>query len=188
MKEQLLIEGLGRRDKAVFDYVFNYYYSSLCAFSNKYLDDQDASEDLVQDFFVSLWIEAPHLKITSSLKSYLFTGVKNRCLDIRKHKKVVEKHREYILFSTENSDNTTDHFFAESELRLAIQKSIEKLSPRGREIFTLSRLNGLSNHQISEKLEISKRTVEIQISNSLKILRKELAEYLPFWLVVLLIG
>jgi RNA polymerase sigma-70 factor (ECF subfamily) len=187
LKDQLLIEGLGRRDKAIFDYVFNYYYSSLCAFSNKYLDDHDADEDLVQDFFFSLWMEAPHLKITSSLKSYLFAGIKNRCLDFRKHQKVIEKHRAYILFSADNSDNTTDHFFAESELRLAIQKSMEKLSPRCREIFEMSRLNGLSNQEISEKLGISKRTVELQISNSLKILRKELIGYLPLWMVVWLI-
>jgi RNA polymerase sigma-70 factor, ECF subfamily len=188
LKDLLLIEGLGRRDKAIFDFVFNYYYSSLCAFSNQYLDDHDASEDLVQDFFVSLWVEAPHLQISSSLKSYLFASIKNRCLDFRKHQKVIEKHREYILFSTHDSDNTTDHFFAESELRQAIQKSMEKLSPRAREIFKLSRLNGLSNHEISVKLGISKRTVEIQISNSLKILRKELVEYLPLWLIAWLIG
>jgi len=80
-----------------------------------------------------------------------------------------------------------EHYFAESELRLAIQSSQEKLPPRCREIFELSRLNGLSNQEISDKLGISKRTVELQISNSLKILRKELTEFLPFWLLVWLL-
>ena len=184
MKDLLLIDGLVRRDKAVFEYIFNYYYSSLCAFSMKYLDDSNAGEDLVQDFFVSLWIEAPRLQIGSSLKSYLFSGIKNRCLDFQKHQKVTEKYRVYILFSAVSDNNSTDHYLAESELRLAIQKSLEKLSPRCREIFELSRLNGLSNKEISDKLGISKRTVELQISNSLKILRKELVEYLPLWLII----
>lgn len=188
MKDLLLIEGLGRRDKIVFDYLFNYYYSSLCAFSMQYLNDRSASEDLVQDFFVSLWMGAPKLRIRSSLKSYLFGGVKNRCLDYQKHHKVVEKFREYIFFSAETDDNTTEQYFAESELRLAIQKCLDILSPRCREIFELSRLNGLSNQEISEQLGISKRTVELQISNSLKILKKELIEYLPFWLLAWLIG
>ncbi|MEI6049654.1 MAG: RNA polymerase sigma-70 factor [Bacteroidota bacterium] len=188
MNDLLLTEGLQRRDKVVFDYIFNYYYSSLCAFSNKYLDDHDASEDLVQDFFVSLWVEAPHLKITSSLKSYLFACIKNRCLDFRKHHKVIKKFQAHILLTTEEGENTTDQYYAESELRQAIQKSLEKLSPRCREIFELSRLKSLSNQEISEQLGISKRTVELQISNSLKILRKELIEYLPLWLVVWLIG
>lgn len=188
MKDLLLIEGLRRKDKVVFDYIFNYYYSSLCAFSMNYLNDRNAGEDLVQDFFVSLWIESPNLQILSSLKSYLFASVKNRCLDFLKHQKVSEKYRAYILFSAESGDNTADHYFAESELRQAIQKSLEKLSPRCREIFELSRLKGLSNQEISEQLKISKRTVELQVSNSLKILRKELIEYLPLWLVIWLIG
>jgi RNA polymerase sigma-70 factor (ECF subfamily) len=188
MKDTLLIEGLGRRDKVIFDYIFNYYYSSLCAFSMQYLHERNFAEDLVQDFFVNLWLEAPRLQINSSLKSYLFTSVKNRCLDSEKHRKVTEKYKAFILFAVENEDNSFDHYFAESELRQAIEKCMSKLSPRCREIFELSRLTGLSNQEISEKLKISKRTVELQISNSLKIFRKELVEFLPIWLIVWLLG
>lgn len=187
MKDQFIIEGLERREKDVFDYIFNYYYSSLCAFSMQYIDDRNAVEDLVQDFFVYLWVEAPQLKIKTSLKSYLFASIKNRCFDYQKHHKITEKYRNFILFSSEKDDNSTDHFFAESELRLAIQTSLSKLPPRCREIFEYSRFNGLSNQEISDKLGISKRTVELQISNSLKVLRKELAEFLPFWLLIWLI-
>lgn len=187
LKDLIIIEGLERNDKVVFDYVFNYYYSSLCAFSMQYIDSRNSVEDLVQDFFVYLWVEAPRLKIKSSLKSYLFTAIKNRCLDYQKHHKIIEKYRTYLLFSSDKEDDSTEQFFAESELRQAIQTSLAKLPPRCREIFELSRLNGLSNQEIAEKLDLSKRTVELQVSNSLKILRKELAEFLPFWLLVLLI-
>ena len=187
MKDILLIEGLERGDKIVFDYIFNYYYSSLCAFSMQYLNDRSAVEDLVQDFFVSLWIEAPHHQIRSSLKTYLFASVKNRCLDYQKHQKVTQKFRTFILFSTSDDDNLSDHLFAESELRQAIQSSIEKLTPRCREIFELSRHKGLSNQEIAGQLGLSKRTVELQISNALKILRKELVAYVPVWLVTWLI-
>jgi len=188
LKDLLLKEGLGRRDKVIFDYIFNYYYSSLCAFVMQYLHDKDAVEDLVQDFFVTVWLEAPRMQISTTLKSYLFAGVKNRCLDSQKHHKVTEKYKAFILFSAENEDDSYDHYFAESELRQAIEKSMSKLPPRCREIFELSRLNNLSNQEISDKLGISKRTVELQISNSLKILRKELVEFLPIWLIVWLIG
>jgi RNA polymerase sigma-70 factor, ECF subfamily len=187
LKDQLIIEGLERREKIVFDYIFNYYYSSLCAFSLQYIDDRKSVEDLVEDFFVYLWVEAPRVKIKSSLRSYLFTSVKNRCLDYQKHHKIAEKYRNFILFSTEKDTNSAEHFFAESELRQAIQTSLGKLPPRSREIFEYSRLNGLSNQEISDKLEISKRTVELQISNALKMLRKELADFLPFWLIIWLI-
>jgi RNA polymerase sigma-70 factor (ECF subfamily) len=187
LKDQIIIEGLAQRDKVVFDYLFNYYYSSLCAFSTQYIDNRNTVEDLVQDFFVNLWIDAPQLNIKTSLKSYLFTAIKNRCLDYQKHHKITEKYRTYVLFSSESANDSTEHFFAESELRQAIQMSLSKLSPRCREIFECSRVNGLSNQEISVKFDISKRTVELQISNALKILRKELAEFLPYWLLIWLI-
>ena len=187
LKDELLISGLARRDKIVFDYIFNYYYSTLCAFSMQFLNDKDVVEDLVQDFFVSLWMEAPVRKINSSLKSYLFSGVKNRCLDYQKHQKVDQKYRRYTFFFANNDENYADNFLAESELRHAIEKCVEKLPPRCREIFEMSRLRGLSNQEIAIELGISKRTIEVQISNALKVLRKELVEYLPVCLVILLL-
>lgn len=188
LKDLIIIEGLERKDKVVFDYIFNYYYSSLCAFSMQYIDNRNTVEDLVQDFFVYLWVEIPRLKIKSSLKSYLFTSIKNRCLDYQKHHKITEKYRTFLLFSSDKEDNSTEHFFAESELRHAIQNSMNKLTPRCREIFELSRIKGLTNKEISDLLDISKRTVELQISNSLKVIKKELVEFLPFWLIIILIG
>ena len=186
LKDELLTSGLARRDKVVFDYIFNYYYSSLCAFSMQFLNDRNAVEDLVQDFFVSLWLEAPVHTIRTSLKSYLFTGVRNRCLDFQKHQKVEHKYRKFVFFSTLNDDNSADHFLAESELRLAVDNCLVKLPPRCREIFEMSRIKGLSNQEIAVELGLSKRTIELQISNALKILRKDLVEYLPVCLIALL--
>jgi RNA polymerase sigma-70 factor (ECF subfamily) len=151
------------------------------------LHDRDTVEDLVQDFFVSLWADAPGRPIQSSLKSYLFAGVKNRCLDYRKHQKVDHKYRKYIFFSALNNENSTESFLAESELRHAVENCIEKLPPRCREIFEMSRLKGLSNQDIAVELGLSKRTVELQISNALKMMRKELVEYLPAFLIALLV-
>lgn len=180
MKDDLLKEGLCRSDKEVFEYIFNYYYSSLCAFAIKYINDPNVIEDLVQDFFVSLWKDAPGLQIKYSLRSYLFTSVKHRCLDYIKHQKIENKYRKYVLSQDENYTYSNEHYFVECELRNSIEKSLEKLSPRCRDIFILSRLNGLSNKEISKRLKISRRTVELQISNSLKILKSQLAEYLRF--------
>jgi RNA polymerase sigma-70 factor (ECF subfamily) len=187
LDDSIIIEGLKQRDKIVFDYVFNYYYSSLCLFALKYLDNRDEVEDLVQDFFVSLWVEAPRFQIKNSLKSYLFTSIKNRCLDYHRHQKITKKYRDFALFSKDYYVESNEIYFAESELRQAIQISMAKLPPRRREIFELNRLEGLSNQEISDKLGISKRTVELQISNTLKILRTDLSEFIPvfilFWLL-----
>lgn len=151
----------------------------------QYLKDKDTVEDLVQDFFVTLWIDGPRLQIKSSLKSYLFTSVRNRCLDELKHRKVTEKYKNYLLFGSDGTELSVDYCIAETELRQAIEASMAKLPPRCREIFVFSRFNGFTNQEIADKLGISKRTVELQISNSLKILKLELAEFIPLWLVLL---
>ena len=179
MKESILIEGLHNQDKIIFDYVFNYYYSGLCAFSMRYLENHEKAKDLVQDFFVHLWIEGPRLQINTSLKAYLFTSVKNRCLDVVKHQGITNKYRSALLAADNKTDNSTELMIAESELRSAIQNCLEKLTPRCREIFEMSRLKGESNQEIADNLGLSKRTVELQISIALRILRKELADFLP---------
>jgi RNA polymerase sigma-70 factor, ECF subfamily len=188
MKESIIIQGIKQKDRVIFDYVFNCYYSSLCAFASQYIPEKNAVEDLVQDFFLSLWLNAPDIQINHSLKTYFFASIKNRCLDYQKHVKVKEKYKSYILFTKNEEDNSYDHIILEHELRLIVERSLSKLTPRCREIFELSRIKGLSNQEISDSLKISKRTVEIQISNSLRTLRKELAEYLPVFLIAWLLG
>jgi len=185
LDELYLISRLKQQDKIVFDFIFNYYYSGLCIYAKQFTCSTEAAEDLVQDFFVSLWMKASELTINDSLKSYLFSSVKNRCLDALRHNKVRERYEEYL--TVENSEPLNDSFniYVESELRDAINKSLEKLPPRCREIFSLSRYEGRTNQQIAEKLGLSKRTVELQISNALRLLRVELKPFLPLLVILL---
>ena len=185
MDEKYIIAGLKNKDKTVFDFVFGYYYSGLCAYTRRWVKDPDVAEDLVQDFFVRLWINSSTIEINSSLKSYFFTSVKNRAVNHLKHVKVKEKFGvQAMIGQTEEYRNWE---FTEPELTELIEKGMQKLPPRCREIFILSRFDGKDNDAIAEMLGISKRTVELQISNALKILRIELKEYLPamflFWLL-----
>jgi RNA polymerase sigma-70 factor, ECF subfamily len=188
LEEQNLIKELKKRNKFAFDYLFTYYYSGLCVFAYKYLGDHQSVEDVVQDFFVSFYFEIPQLEIKSSLKAYLFVSVRNRCLDWQKHHHIVEKYRKMMLRKSDERDDLPSEMLAESELRSAIEKGMEKLPERCREVFIMSRIKGLSNQEIADELHLSKRTVELQITNALKILRAELTEYLPVWLLLWLIG
>lgn len=175
MDENYIKKKLRSQDKVVFDFVFTYYYSGLCAFANQFVQNRDVAEDLIQDFFVHFWIECPKIEISGSLKSYFFSAVKNKTADYFKHVKVKNHYRELILSEQAVKTESSDH--AEIELMALIKKGLKKLQPRCREIFILSRLNGKSNKEISEFFKISQRTVELQISNALKILRIELAEF-----------
>lgn len=184
MDEKYIVTGLKNKDKTVFDFVFIYYYTGLCSYARRWVNDPNVAEDLVQDFFVGLWTNSSTIEITSSLKSYFFTSVKNRAINHLKHFKVREKFRVQIINKPTQEHGSWE--FTEPELTELIEKSMQKLPPRCREIFILSRFEGKDNEKIAEMLSISKRTVELQISNALKILRKELSDYLPsmllFWL------
>lgn len=185
MDEKYIIAGLKNKDKTVFDFVFSYYYTGLCTYTRRWVSDPDVAEDLVQDFFVRLWTNSSNIVITTSLKSYFFTSVKNRSINHLKHLKTKEKFGNQIINgSTEEYSNWE---FTEPELTELIEKGMQKLPPRCREIFILSRFEGKDNGKIAEMLGISKRTVELQISNALKILRSELKDYLPSMLLFLLL-
>jgi RNA polymerase sigma-70 factor (ECF subfamily) len=187
LEEKYLIAGLKSKDRKVFDYLFNYYYSGLCAYSLKFISDKSIVEDIIQDFFVALWIKSNQLNINTSLRSYLFTSVKNRCFNYLKHNKVHEKFNLYSLHVLGNAENSNYNRYVESELKEAINSAIEKLPPRCREIFELSRFKGLKNQEIAGQLNISKRTVELQISLALRTLRVELRDFLPAWLLIYLL-
>ena len=177
MDEKYIIEGLKNKDKAVFDFVFGYYYTGLCAYTRRTVNDKDVAEDLVQDFFVRLWIDSSKIEITTSIKSYFFTSVKNRALNHLKHLKIKEKFDSRAMNGSNEEYNNWE--LTEPELTDLIEKGMQKLPPRCREIFMLSRFEGKDNGKIAEMFGISKRTVEIQISNALKILRTALSDYLP---------
>ena len=185
MDDKFFIEGIVNRDSKIFDIVFTYYYSGMCSLANRYLNNSVQAEDVVQDVFVNLWTKGDQIKIHSSLKAYFTGAVSNKCIDLLKHRKVV---REYEAHQMHTSiKHQTYSLYVETELEENINKALKKLQPRCREIFEKSRFYGVSNQDIATELSISKRTVELQISNALKVLRKELSSLLPLWLVLYLL-
>jgi RNA polymerase sigma-70 factor (ECF subfamily) len=104
-----------------------------------------------------------------------------------KKEKTKIKHINSTINLQNHSENLSTFWFAEAELETLIEQSLNKLPPRCNQIFKLSRFDGLKNQDIAEKLGITKRTVELQISNALKFLRKDLNPYLPLFLLSLLL-
>lgn len=188
VEEQYLINGIKSRNKIIFNFVFHYYYSGLCAYAERITHDENVAEDIVQELFVTLWMKHDSIQINTSLKNYLFTSVKNRSLDHLKKERTKEKGIRNISYTVKASENLSIYWFAESELKELIDKCLENLPPRCCEIIVMSRFKGLKNQEIADKLGISKRTVELQISNALRQLREDLKNYLPSllfaWLVI----
>jgi RNA polymerase sigma-70 factor, ECF subfamily len=178
IKEETLIQRLINGDQTAFELLFRFYYPGLVTFASHIVLDSDEAEEIVQDFFVKLWAGRRGIKKSETLKSYFFTSVKNRALNYLKKEKISEKVRVEFREMIETDQLYQPDLFVESEFQSRIKAAFEKLPSRTGEVFTLSRFKGLSNDQIAEHLNISKRTVETHISNALKLLREELKDYL----------
>jgi len=163
-----------------FELLFKNHYTELCVFANKYLEDLDASEEIVQDLFVKFWEEREKKEITVSVRAYLFTAVKNACLNQLKHHKIKTRYKELKQREMLHSENSTTSEAETNELNEKIKIAIDALPEGRKKVFLLSRNEGLKYTEIATKLNISVKTVENQMSEALRFLRKELKEYLVF--------
>jgi RNA polymerase sigma-70 factor (ECF subfamily) len=183
---EFLIRQLKNGDESAYEMLFKEYYQLLVMFANKYLFDIEASKELVQDLFVHIYEKRENLIINSSLKSYLFRSVHNRSLNLINALKIKNKYVEHIERTTSANANSIENEMNKTELEHAIYKAIGELPPKCRDIFKLNRFEGLTNSEIAEKLKLSKRTVETQISKALKILRIKLEPYTAVSILFLL--
>lgn len=156
-----------------FSYLFDKYYSELCFFVNKYLGDMDLSRSIVQDVYVKIWMKRSKISPTSSIKSYLYNSARNTALD---HLRTSHRNTEM----SETIENSLHSPFRdrieEAELNDRINRSINALPEKCREVFVLCRFEELKYSQIAERLNISVKTVEMQMGIALKKLRHQLSE------------
>ncbi|MDG5800859.1 RNA polymerase sigma-70 factor [Marinilabiliaceae bacterium ANBcel2] len=175
LNEALIISGIKKGDEAVFKHLFDTMYHQLVVFAARFLQDFDLARNVVQDVFVKLYDKRDELNIHTSLKAHLYQSVKNRCLNVIKRNNMEQEHHQYIVYSTNETIRPQETLEFE-DLQNTITSTIEKLPKKCRKIFKMSRNEGMSNQEISDRLDISKRTVETQISKALKALRTELTK------------
>lgn len=160
-------------DEKAFNRAFDLYYTSLCFFADNILHDFDLSRSVVQQVFVDMWVKREKLQVVS-LKAYLFQSARNAALDVLKHKKAESK---YLSMLDKSEKESMTDWIENAELADQINKAIDKLPEKCRQIFILCRFEELKYAEIAEKLHISVKTVEMQVSIALKKLRNELADY-----------
>jgi len=185
LHENILIEGLKEGNTKIFDYLFQYYYSGLVVFSYRMVEDMDSAEDIVQDFFFRLWLNRNELVINQSIKSYFFSAVKNRSLDFLKRKKIGTKVVEEVAGQTETR-NEGQSYIVQYELEEQIKEAIDKLPEKCRKVFLMNRFEGVKPSEIARIENISVRTVEGHIGKAIRILKKELENYFPAFLILML--
>ena len=174
--EDHMIRDLRSGRESAYDRLFRDYYRPLSVFASKYVSDLEIAREIVQNLFAHLYENRSSLIITTSLESYLYQSVRNRCLNQIKQWKTQREHLEKYK-SEQDGTEDLEATIRENELEHAIFKIIDSLPAQRQNVFVMSRVNGLSNSEIAEKLNISKRTVETHISHALKTLREKLGHH-----------
>lgn len=160
-----------------YDYIFRKYYKALCAQANAYVSDLDLSQSLVQDCFVRFWEKRQQATTIENLASYFSFMVRNKCIDHLRKEHRLQSIENSNLDETDNLESDALLISHEFEEKLIV--ALSALPDRCRTAFEYSRFENLSYPEIANKMDISVKAVEALISRSLKILRKELKDYLP---------
>ncbi|MBT28550.1 MAG: RNA polymerase sigma-70 factor [Thalassobius sp.] len=147
-------------DKKAFKLIFDKFFNALCAFAYKYLNEVSAAEDLVQEAFVSFWEKGENFENESAIKAFLYTSVRNKCLNYLKHQTVKQKHEQNLIYELESDQFFTQHVI-EEEVFNQLYQEISQLPKSAQQIMLLA-LKGLKNKEIAEQLDISENTVKTQ--------------------------
>ncbi len=186
-QEQILWQQIQQGQRSALESLFRTYYTPLVRFVHSKVQDADAAEDLVQEVFYKLWNQRDSLQINTSLKAYLYTVSKNLSLnEIQKKKRHAELNQVYTEKQEQQDPGMSEDEASVWEER--IREVVESLPPRCREVFELSRFEGLTYQEIAEELHISPKTVENQMGKALSVLREKLAPFLELcwwgWLLM----
>jgi RNA polymerase sigma-70 factor (ECF subfamily) len=163
-------------DVAAFTTVFHLYYAALVRFVAKLLESRDAAEDVVQELFTQLWDVRAKIDPTRSLRAYLFTMARNRAANVRQHDTVVRHHAAEVAREQPNGplEPPADALVLTDELAHIVEARVATLSPRLREIYHLSRNEGLSTSEIAMTLGIATQTVYLQLTKVIRMLYETL--------------
>lgn len=162
----------------VFQHLFDVFFAPLTNYAFGFLNDRDSAKEVVQDCFINFWNRRKVLKITVSIKSYLYTSVRNKSLDTLKNK---YHQLSEGLGSLDYPNHSEEDSLETADLASILANSLEGLGERTRMFFALSREEELSYREISERMAVSVKTVEFHISSALKQIREDLEKhwYLP---------
>jgi RNA polymerase sigma-70 factor (family 1) len=174
--DQDVFEQLRKGDEKALEYLFRKYYSALCNYSAGLLKDESAAEDAVQDVFMKIWNTRNSLPVVIAVKSYFYTAVRNHSLNLLA--KVTHHDSDLSLITSVHEDVTEKLEYLELEAKYKL--ALERLPERCREIFILSRNEGMSYKEIAEVMDISVKTVENQMGKALRIMREMLLSLLVF--------
>lgn len=187
--EKTDIEKLRQGNKKEFEKIYIGFFDVLFSLCFQYTRKRDISEELVQDAFLKLWEAKENLQLNTNIKNFLYTITKNNCLNYLRNQQIVFKHLDLLkamqyYYAAKTLQQMGDNIYEFDELKEKVNQAIEKLPDNLKQAFKMNRFDGMKYFEVAEYLKVSVKTVEIRISKALLILRKELKDYLPFFIII----
>lgn len=179
--------------KLNFSNIYSLYFPKLVRFAREYVVSSEDAENIVQDLFLFLWEHPEIIQTLNNVNAYLFTLIKNRCIDFLRHKVSVESRKDSIdsvlnkelqlkMYALQQFD---ENLLSLEDIETLLNNAINKLPEKCREIFILSRMHGLKHREIAEKMNLSVNTVDNHIALAIKKLRIGLKDYLPLFVFII---
>lgn len=161
LQEKVILSGLKQGDEKAFSLLFHLYYRDLVLFCGNYINDLPTCEDIIQSIFMKLWKDRYKLSIETSIKSYLLRAVKNSCYDEYRHQNIVRQHEsQYQILE----DYDTENYILYSDLHTHLMHALDKIPEKYRDVFKLNRFEGVKYKELAELLNVSERTIEVDLS------------------------
>jgi RNA polymerase sigma-70 factor (ECF subfamily) len=178
LSEQEVMSALKNNDRRAFDYIFNEFYQALYYFTQKLIDNTQEAEDIVSQTFQTFFAIKDNFDTLVNVKAFLYITARNRSFDLLRHKQRLATYQKELALIAGKSreEQAADVLQIQSELLRMINKEVEKLPEKYRNVFELSFFGELSNEEIAQRLHISVTNVTSIKSRAVKKLRLQLLE------------
>lgn len=175
--EQDLVARLSNSDEAAFREVFDRFHREIYQYAFAFLKEKEQSEEIVQDTFLRFWLHRETLDVQKPIAPLLFVIARRTLTDAWRKAATSEKFRQYIHQYLAYETNETEEAILLNDLARMTQEALEQLTEQQREVFKLSRNEGLSHEEVSDRLNISKHTVKYHLVNALKVIRAHFTKH-----------
>lgn len=171
INDQLLLSELKKHNELAFRKLYDYYYQDIYRYSLSILKSKDFAEENVQEVFLKVWLHRENINLNKSFKSFIFTIARNQAFNFLSKATNDAVLKEAIFYESQKSHDSVDYLLRESDCKKMKKEAINKLPPKRKQIFKMSRKKGMTYEEISQELGISVNTVKNQMSKALETLR-----------------
>ena len=172
-----LVKELRRGNVSAFDFIFQNYNQKVFNFCLKLLNKQEDAEEVTQEVFIALWENREKIELNTSLSSYIYRIARNKIYNIYRKSFYIQAHLKYLNAGGKKLESSTEDEILYNELNRFLNVTIDELPPKRKEVFELSRFEGLTYKEIAKRMKISENTVDVQIRKALGFLRNAFKNY-----------